>query len=1107
MSLPIKMAADLLLNVKDVGKAQRDIENAVGGAATRGLSKAIKTSQKEMKREYSTVYRDMLQLGHKEQARNLKEQYKMAKEQILEEGRMVMALNKKIAATKDKAQKKLLKDERRALEANMRRRQTVMRADLQEQANAQANQLKLLEEGMEAAADAAGKRLSEHAGSAADKFGDLVNKGLTLDSLNPDDLLKSLGSGLKNNQANLIGGGKGLMARGAKMGGGMGRAVAGLGKAAAMLGGAAAGIAAATAGIAALLAVAAAAYGKTKAWNKAILQSISGFDAFNTAAGDVGTALDNMRTAVSRVSRRFATDGEEIIQMLGAFNQAGLTVGEMKAFSGAGREVTAYTQVLTFAQQQTRAFGMEAGELASLTNRMYEQYGFGLREMRDAMESFGGAAQMAGMNSRSFVAAIMEATANMALYNFRLQDTSELLVGLTKLLGEDLAKSTLNMEGTFRNMGLQGRYKATMTGGSALGDVIDAGATRQLEGAFNDMTRKQLMVLRDAGIVGRRRFDPTTGEAMPITIEDIDLDKLGGLTGIQSGTIMNEMSAVGDAMTGFEALTDLAAGIGGSTLERADALDELDRPGEIAATVAQAMGVLDFKDFESMGAGGRMALEEMTGLQGEQLRVMETIFNRVGAQMATDDPSKYGPDGPRAAEIAAAIAGGDGLLTSEEKDALSNDPAKKAADIAQQQLNELQTIGDVLGTNISGLLNWIGGGVTTMVDGFLGWWGGGRSAEDAAISQSAVHEKELIDQAMEIQKLIREVERDADMTEGDKETAIAQLGRHLETIDNQREAEADFQSDLAAGATFTEAGEERLMSMFGGEEGLKNALQTAALGAVKENGSLFVTNAIDEDSVMAQTMGQEYAQDIARGDFDLDTALGELSGGDYQALAELLGAQQNQNDALLNEAESLETNSYEALEMAQGHHNDLVAELEHLEKARHRDSGRIEGVLEEIDESNAEIAKYQRLTQMSDDYSMLREALGSDGNFSAAMERIKSSGTTTLAEGKLDRYTLARLQAYQTGDWDHYNRMVSSDAYLTAPQANDFLYQGNRYGGTITPLNSADAFLGMKPDGVLDRFGGGGGRPINMTVNITESNDPQKTLQMVKRAIQAAERR
>ena len=70
------------------------------------------------------------------------------------------------------------------------------------------------------------------------------------------------------------------------------------------------------------------------------------------------------------------------------------------------------------------------------------------------------------------------------------------------------------------------------------------------------------------------------------------------------------------------------------------------------------------------------------------------------------------------------------------------------------------------------------------------------------------------------------------------------------------------------------------------------------------------------------------------------------------------------------------------------------------------------------------------------------------------------------------------------------------------------MYRGGANGGTITPINSADEFLGMKPTGAvmtaLRGVGGGGGVVIhNLTIN--ESGDAQETLRMVKRAIAARE--
>ena len=82
------------------------------------------------------------------------------------------------------------------------------------------------------------------------------------------------------------------------------------------------------------------------------------------------------------------------------------------------------------------------------------------------------------------------------------------------------------------------------------------------------------------------------------------------------------------------------------------------------------------------------------------------------------------------------------------------------------------------------------------------------------------------------------------------------------------------------------------------------------------------------------------------------------------------------------------------------------------------------------------------------------------------------------------------------------------DATEITDPASDFVFRGGSNGGTLTPIDSADEFLGMKPTGAvmqaLRGVGVGGGTVIhNLTIN--ESGDAQETLRMVKRAIQARE--
>jgi ribonuclease HII len=1118
MSLPVQLAADLLLNVSNVNKAQKDIEKAVGGAATRGLSNAIKSTQKLVKSEYSKAYEDALRVGHKEQAAQLKQQFKASREAIAGDAAMVKKLNKDIAKEQNKDAKKLLKDKRTALESNIKLSQASMRSEIAERASAQEHSLKLLNEGMENA----GRNFAEKTEGAAESFTNIVNKGLTLDSLNPDDLMKSMAGSLKSAAPNMMRGGKSMVATGGKMGGKMGSMVAGLGKASMALAGAAAGIAAVVGVLAVFAAVAAAAYGKTKAWNKAIMEGSSGFDAFNASAEGVGQTLDHIRTAASRVSRAWSTAGEEVIATLNAFNQSGMVLSEMKAFTGAARSVTAYTQVMTFAQVQTRALGMEAGELAQLTNRMYEQYGFGLKEMTEQMNHFGTAAQMAGMNSRSFVAAIMEASANMALYNFRLEDTSELLIGLTKILGEDLGKATLGMEGTFRNMGTQGRYKAAMTGGKALGSVIDAGATRQLEGAFSDMSREQLSIMRDAGLIDRsagRGFD-REGKRIPIDISQIDLKKLGELSGVESGAIMNQLSEAGAGITGFEALTDLAAGIGGGTLARADALDELDRPGEIAAQVAQAMGVLEFKDFESMGAGGQMAMEDMTGLQGEQLRVVETIFNRVGAQLQADDPSAYGASGPGYAEIAAAIAGGQGVLTDEMKKELA-DMEAPVLDVATQQLQELQTIGDVLGTQISGLLNWIGGGVTNLVDGMLNWFGGGSSDKDDAITAAAAEERHLLTELSDLTTQMRAVERDTSLGEGEKDAQLDQLTELLERAETKRDAEAGLQSDLANGVGLRESQENKMQSLYGSDDPnrLAEVIQSAVFAAQtnsQRDESHPLYEAL-EDSPVYKALGSDDTHRVASGEITGEQVLSAVDSGEMGDMAAILAQQEelgNYGADGIAAANASRTEAYGAAEEASG---QATAIYEATVAAGTGTEGEIADLAADVVRTGtAEMQLLDALLATQDailfrqefdsaaEYMAARQAAGApDGrNFRA----MTAGGDSDLAD---------RIQARSRGTAINTASQVSSELLLGSGRnsrvqqggsVRDFLYTGDANGGMITHIDDQDSFFGAKPGGAIDRLGGGGRSIVISNLTINESGNAQKTLQMVKRALRAADR-
>lgn len=70
----------------------------------------------------------------------------------------------------------------------------------------------------------------------------------------------------------------------------------------------------------------------------------------------------------------------------------------------------------------------------------------------------------------------------------------------------------------------------------------------------------------------------------------------------------------------------------------------------------------------------------------------------------------------------------------------------------------------------------------------------------------------------------------------------------------------------------------------------------------------------------------------------------------------------------------------------------------------------------------------------------------------------------------------------------------------TDPSVDDFIYRGDGVRGNITPIDTADQFVGMKPGGPVDQAMRGGGGGGNVTINIY-GGDERKVFDVVKRVL------
>lgn len=135
----------------------------------------------------------------------------------------------------------------------------------------------------------------------------------------------------------------------------------------------------------------------------------------------------------------------------------------------------------------------------------------------------------------------------------------------------------------------------------------------------------------------------------------------------------------------------------------------------------------------------------------------------------------------------------------------------------------------------------------------------------------------------------------------------------------------------------------------------------------------------------------------------------------------------------------------------------------------------------------------------------------------AAAEQFMSQGTMTdaLTQGLLNHPELetsgqtsavgiGNMAARQSGG-NRFRVAGTLASAAAAPEVtsdvDDFIYRGNGANGSITPINTADQFVGMKPGGAVDRAmtgqGGGGG---NVTIQIN-GGDPRQVFDTVKRVL------
>ena len=745
MSVTTTVGLDFMLNsITGAARLENMVEGAMSGGAIKGLTGAIGATQKKLETAYGQAYVNSIRLGAKEESKQLEATFGKRQEKIRRASRLQASLEAKLEEIKDRADQSRRASSLRARLANIDKiinaQQQGQDRLIMEMNAAQKDRLELLDQGMQKSAQGFGAKLE----GGAEKFGSMMQTALSAENLNVGDLVKNIGGALKDAAPN-------MMKFGAKNAG-KGGVMGGLGKAAASLGAAAGAIAGIAAGLGAVIALFAAAYGQTKEFNKSILEGSSAIDLLSGSATASGRALKNelgaVRDAAIEMSLEYRMAATDMIGFVKEMNKAGLQFKDITMVFGS------YGMAMRKAVHWTQTFGVGGGEVADLINKMTEDMGRSLTTIDEGFGQIYGAAQLSSMGVASFFTSINEATSGMALMNFRLEDTVELLLGMEKILGGALAKETLGgLKGKYQDMGFQERYKTSMMAGGAGRAVYGKVAARLGAGYAGDLSAA-------ANSAGK---DTSKGVLAKILNADGSLNSqhLGSIKGQELGALQNELAELGPE---FEVLarrlgdmSQLQRGTTGGTGRQAAGLAGLDEAGTLAYSMVSALGDRAIGDMEGVD---RMAFEEQTGISGKQFDIYQEIFNRKAGELSAAGEPGSGAGGRfTMSDIAKVIADGN-MMTAEDKarlTAAADEPESQMEQIAQNQLDATVSILQVLKNQVVSILNSMNGFMESILN-IMPW--GGPSAADMARDQ-AQEATQSIQESMDALALERKTAEDA----------------------------------------------------------------------------------------------------------------------------------------------------------------------------------------------------------------------------------------------------------------------------------------------------------------------------------------------------------
>ena len=496
-----------------------------------------------------------------------------------------------------------------------------------------------------------------------------------------------------------------------------------------------------------------------KEFNKDLLSTASTSEFLAKSGGDANAAYYNLRDTVDSIrdasvdwkaNMDFGITKKTHLEFLNTLNAEGVSLQHIKDDATAAKKTAGEfsAEMVHVGVAYSRNFGVSLSEISTFTGEMMREMGGSLDSVSKQFAMMSEAASESGISSNKFFAIMRGMSADLSLFNMRLEDAATTMKLLSKSMNPKNAEAFMKtITGFYKQMDLQGRIKATILGGvpETKGRLqkdyevnIKAVSGKVAEQLGGDVKAEDVdkairggpKALSDFLSKNQKKF----GEEGMSGLKDAMYDTQAMGSKLQHGDLISVASALKDAspVTAMEQMQGIAMKMTGKKLDQLYGVDLL-----------AAGNLLGMSDDQIQQAGkAQKGIDQMRSDLIAQLKTNSDDLSKDQQSIL----KKLKINGKDADAIAKVQAMDNRTLWSSMTDAQKDvaKPAKTALDFAQDQAKMTSSMADKLEVIADYLLNLVFKGIMLVLDAMPG---ASKEREQARIQQNIMKSgnKELRD--------------------------------------------------------------------------------------------------------------------------------------------------------------------------------------------------------------------------------------------------------------------------------------------------------------------------------------------------------------------------